>query len=146
MSVPISVGDQVTFRRRVLLSDILLYAGITGDFSPNHVDKRSALGTDVGRIAHGTLIMGLMSTASSLLHESHGRPTVSYGYDRVRFVRPVRVGDVITTRYTVEELDLARSRGFSNIACTNQEDAVVAVARHITQFLDPGGLTPRGAS
>ena len=62
----VAVGDEVTFSKTVAESDVYLFAGITGDLAPNHVDaeymKRSAYGR---RIAHGALLVGYMSTAST---------------------------------------------------------------------------------
>ncbi len=64
----VRVGDQVTFSKTVGESDVYLFAGITGDFAGNHVNeeymKRSSYGR---RIAHGALLVGFMSTASSMM-------------------------------------------------------------------------------
>ena len=58
------VGKSVTFSKTVSESDIYLFAGITGDFDPIHVDQEFARTTQYGqRIAHGALILGYMSTA-----------------------------------------------------------------------------------
>lgn len=130
--LPVAPGAIVTFQRRVLVSDVSLYAGITGDFSPNHVDEGSDVG---GRIAHGTLLIGLMSTASSLLHERHSCPTVSLGYDRVRFTRPVRIGTLVTIRYEVIAVDPVRRRSTAEVTCTDESGATVAVATHIAYYL-----------
>ena len=62
------VGDSVTFTKTVGESDVYLFAGITGDFAPNHVDRTYMARTRYGeRIAHGVLVLGYSSTASSLL-------------------------------------------------------------------------------
>jgi len=101
----IPVGTRVAFAKTVTESDIGLFAGITGDFSPNHVNAEYMAGTPYGRpIAHGVLTVGLMSTCSTKILELHrpGRPCVSLGYDRVRFLAPVFAGDTIRLRVTVE--------------------------------------------
>jgi acyl dehydratase len=83
-----SVGMKVTFSKTVSESDVYAFAGISGDFSPNHVDHEYRRRTRYGqRIAHGVLTMAFMSTCSSKLIEALGNPpTVSYGYERVRFI------------------------------------------------------------
>ena len=135
------VGTTVVFTKTVSESDVYLYAGITGDFAPNHVDeeymRESRYGT---RIAHGTLLMGFMSTVSARLRV--GR-TVSMGYDKVRFVEGVKFGDTITSRYTVESVDLARRRMTARVECMNQHRKVVAVATHIKAFVDSSLPWPR---
>ena len=60
------VGKTVTVRKTVSESDVYLFAGITGDLSPNHVDEEYMRKTRYGRrIAHGALAVGLMSHAST---------------------------------------------------------------------------------
>ena len=77
------------FRRRWGESDVYLFAGITGDLAPNHVNEVYMAGTAYGRrIAHGALLIGYMSTASTLVigqMPPAGETPVSLGYDRVRF-------------------------------------------------------------
>lgn len=128
------IGTTIVFTKTVSESDVYLYAGITGDFSPNHVDeeymRQGSYGT---RIAHGTLLMGFMSTASARLRI--GR-TVSLGYDKVRFLDGVRFGDTVTTRYTVDSVDLSTRRMTARVECLNQHKKVVAVATHIKAFVD----------
>jgi 3-hydroxybutyryl-CoA dehydratase len=60
---------------------------------------------------------------------------VSYGYDRIRFIKPVRVGDTITVTYEIASQDLESSRTFGTVTATNQHQDVVAVATHILKFL-----------
>ena len=69
----LSVGDQVRFSKTVSESDVYLFAGITGDLAPNHVDEEYMRATPYGRrIAHGALLIGFMSTASTMMVERHG--------------------------------------------------------------------------
>ena len=64
------VGLRASFRKTVSESDVYLFAGITGDFSPNHVDEEFMRGTQYGRrIAHGALLVGYMSRASTMIVE-----------------------------------------------------------------------------
>jgi 3-hydroxybutyryl-CoA dehydratase len=132
----VEIGDGVTFTKTVSESDVYLFAGITGDFSPNHVDaeymRRSPYGE---RIAHGVLSIALASTASTLMQARSGLPCVSYGYDRVRFIKPVLFGDTLTVTYTVQDRDDEHAKLFSDVAVTNQRGELCTVATHILKFL-----------
>ncbi|MEA2635780.1 MAG: 3-hydroxybutyryl-CoA dehydratase [Chloroflexota bacterium] len=141
-SLPLAPGDNVRFRKTVTETDVYLFAGITGDFSPDHIDAMSSVAKRGGRIVHGALLIGFMSTASARIHERHEVPNVSYGYDRVRFVKPVYFGDTVQVEYVVDEVDHATNRAFANVTCTNQRSEVVAVARHIVTFLLGDGDEP----
>ena len=56
---PLQLGERFAFHKTVSESDVYLFAGITGDFSPNHVDEAFMRGTRYGRrIAHWALIVG----------------------------------------------------------------------------------------
>jgi acyl dehydratase len=130
----VKVGTSLSFTKTVSESDVYLFAGITGDFSPNHVDAEYMRQGRYGeRIAHGALMVGFMSAASARMRV--GR-TVSLGYDRVRFVAPVRFGDTITTEYTISEIDLAKKRMYSQVTCTNQRGEIVASAINLRAFVD----------
>lgn len=130
-SVPI--GTASVFTKTVSESDVYLYAGITGDFSPNHIDEEYMKGGRYGRrVAHGTLLLGFMSAASASLYL--GR-TVSLGYDGVRFVKPVFFGDTIRTEYKIARYDMAKKRVFADVSCTNQRNETVAVAVNIRAYV-----------
>jgi len=125
----IAIGASATIVKTVSESDVYLYAGITGDFSPNHIDAQFMSKGHYGeRIAHGTLLLGFMSAASARLYL--GR-TVSQGYDRVRFIGPVRFGDTVTTEYKVDEIDRNKKRVYARVTCTNQRGELVCVARNM---------------
>lgn len=128
-----TVGMEFAFTKTVGEADVYGFAGISGDFSPNHVDSEYMSKTRYGqRIAHGVLTIAFMSTCSSKLIESLGNPpTVSYGYDRVRFIKPVFIGDTLTARYTVAEVDEEAQRSFSDVKVFNQNGELVTVATHI---------------
>lgn len=130
----VKVGTTLSFTKTVSESDVYMFAGITGDFSPNHVDAEYMRQGQYGeRIAHGALMVGLMSAASARMRV--GR-TVSLGYDRVRFVAAVRFGDTITTEYTISEIDPVKKRMYNQVTCTNQRGEVVASAIHLRSFVD----------
>ncbi|MBU1335933.1 MAG: dehydratase [Alphaproteobacteria bacterium] len=138
----LSVGQSVRFSKTVSESDVYLFAGITGDLAPVHVNaelmERSAYGQ---RIAHGALIVGFMSTLSSLMVEqaedshSKGETPVSLGYDRVRFIGPVFFGDTVTLTYTVTAVDAERRRTTADIEAKKQNGETVAVATHILKWV-----------
>jgi len=137
---PLQPGERVAFRKTVSESDVYLFAGITGDFSPNHVDEAFMRGTRYGRrIAHGALIVGYMSRASTMIAELAPRDgplfPVSLGYDRIRLLAPVFIGDTISVAYEVAAYDAARSRSIGNVNVTTETGATVAVAVHVMKWL-----------
>ena len=132
----IPIGHRVQFSKTVGESDIYLFAGITGDFDPNHVDEEYCKTTPFGhRIAHGALIVGYMSTASTLITQGFGRPLVSLGYDRIRFTKPVFIGDTITISYEISQVDVERDRTIAAVEAKNQHGETVAVAVHVQKIL-----------
>ena len=133
----VPVGKRTRFSKTVSESDVYLFAGITGDLDPNHVDEEYASKTSLGgRVAHGALILGYTSAASTRILEDFERPMVSVGYDRVRFVKPVRLGDTITIEYVIASVVAERDRIVSKIEATNQRGELVLVADHIMQLVD----------
>ncbi len=138
----IEIGQCFTFAKTVGETDVVLFAGITGDFSDTHINdqymkERSNLG---GRIAHGALIVGYMSTVStiSIAHVIH-KPglddfPVSAGYDRIRFLKPVMLGDTVTVHYTVQSIDRERGRSVAKVEAINQRGETVAVSEHIMRW------------
>lgn len=136
-----AVGAEVTCSKTVSESDVYLFAGITGDFSPNHLDEAAMAKTEYGgRIAHGALLVGYMSRASTLIGDrcpalmAEHYP-VSLGYDRIRFLAAVRIGDTITIRYRMENADAEKMRTIAAITLHNQSDVCCAVATHIMRWL-----------
>lgn len=123
-----------TFGRTITEADIVLHAGQTGDFFPHHMDKEWCAAQDFKqRIAHGTLIfsVGIGLTASSINPRA-----MSYGYDRMRFVRPVFIDDTIKTKATISEKrnhPKKSTHGYVHeaIEITNQSNEVVLVCDHL---------------
>jgi 3-hydroxybutyryl-CoA dehydratase len=134
----LSVGDSFTFSKTVSESDVYLFAGITGDLSPNHVNEQEMSKTRYrGRIAHGALLVGYMSACSTMATANargNEETPVSLGYDRVRFLQAVRLGDTITVNYRVSSVDTARRRSTATVEIVNQHNALVAVATHILKW------------
>ena len=136
----VAVGDRVSFSKTVAESDVYLFAGITGDLSPNHVDEEFMKQTRYGRrIAHGALLIGFMSTASTRMCEQSAdagdETPVSLGYDRIRFLGPVFIGDTIRVDYVIREIDTERRRSRSAISVTNQDGLLVAAGEHVLKWV-----------
>ena len=133
----IPVGLHTRFSKTVSESDVYLFAGITGDLDPNHVDEEYCRKTSLGhRVAHGALIVGYTSAASTRILQDFERPMVSVGYDRIRFLKPVYLGDTITIDYEITAIERERERTLAKIEIKNQRDELVAVATHIMQLVD----------
>ena len=137
----VKIGETVTFSKTVGESDVYMFAGITGDFAPVHVNEAYMQNSAYGRrIAHGVLIMGFMSTASSLIVQdkaaaSPGEVPVSLGYNKIRFLKPVFINDTVTVTYRIVETDTERRRSKSEVRVTNQNDELVCIAEHILKWV-----------
>ena len=141
----VKVGDETSFAKTVGESDIYQFAGITGDFAAPHVNEEFMKGSQYGRrVAHGTLLVGFMSTASAMLagrviERVPNLTPMSLGYDRVRFTAPIYIGDTIRVTYAIQEVDIDRQRSRGDLTATNQHGEVVGVAQHIMKWLtNPG--------
>jgi len=113
------VGDSAEFSKTVSESDIYLYAGVTGDFNPAHVNEAYAEKTFFKkRIAHGMLVAGFVSTV--LANKLPGPGTI-YIRQELDFLAPVHFGDTITARAEVIEIDVDRNRVKFKTTCMNQQ-------------------------
>lgn len=130
-----SLGEtRETFGRTVTEGDIVAHAGQTGDFFPHHMDAEWCATQDFKRrIAHGTLIfsIGVGMTATDINPRA-----VSTGYDRLRFVRPVFIGDTIRSKATIKEKKdhprrLRHGIVVELLEVLNQTSETVLVAEHI---------------
>lgn len=87
--------------RTITETDIVMHAGQTGDFYPHHMDAEWCKTQEFGaRVAHGTLIL---SVAVGMLAGEINVAAFSYGYDKVRFIAPVFIGDTITSTAIIAE-------------------------------------------
>lgn len=130
------VGEHAEFSKTITETDLVLFAGLTGDFDPVHVNEHYARATAFGRrILHGGLIMGLLSTTASMMSQrsiargASGVP-VSLGYDKIRFLAPAFPGDTLTARYTVEQIDAAARRSRSKVEVVRTESGELCLAGH----------------
>ena len=98
----LAVGQAALFTKTVTDADIVLFAGISGDTNPVHLDQTYAEGTMFkGRIAHGMLTAAFISTVLGTRLPGPGAIYLSQG---LRFKAPVRVGDTVTARVVVTEI------------------------------------------
>ena len=120
----LAVGQSARFSKTVTESDVYLFAGITGDFNPAHVDEEYARGTYFEtRIAHGMLTASFISTIIGTMLPGPGS---IYMGQEVRFLAPVKIGDTITAVAEVEEILSEKKRVRLKTYCTNQNgDTVV---------------------
>jgi 3-hydroxybutyryl-CoA dehydratase len=119
----IKVGDTAQSAKTVSESDIYLYAGITGDFNPAHVNEEYACNTFFNtRIAHGMLTAGFISAV--IANRLPGPGTI-YMKQELTFLAPVKIGDTITARVEVIEIMYEKNRVRLRTTCTNQEGTVV---------------------
>jgi acyl dehydratase len=133
----VQIGLKTRVTKTVSESDVYVFAGITGDFDPNHVDEEYCRKTSLGhRVAHGALIVGYTSAASTRILQDFDRPMVSVGYDRIRFLKPVYFGDTITIDYEITGIEREKERTVAKIEVKNQRDELVAVATHIMQLVN----------
>ncbi|GAA5625687.1 MULTISPECIES: MaoC/PaaZ C-terminal domain-containing protein [Brucella] len=127
-------AQRITYGRTITETDFVVHAGHTGDFFPHHMDAEFAKTLPGGqRIAHGTMIFAIgVGLTATLINPV----AFSYGYDRLRFVRPVHIGDTIRTRVTIsaKEDDPKRAnmgRVTERCEVLNQRDEVVLACDHI---------------
>ena len=119
----LQVGETAAFAKTVTETDVYLYAGVSGDFNPAHVNEVYASNTFFkGRIAHGMLSAGFIS--ATLANQLPGPGTIYLKQD-LSFRAPVRIGDTITGQVEVLELQVEKNRVRMKTTCTNQEGTVV---------------------
>ncbi|MBS1881030.1 MAG: MaoC family dehydratase [Actinobacteria bacterium] len=133
-SLPIdqlAVGDAAESRKTVSETDVYLFAGISGDFNPVHVDAEYARTTPFGaRVAHGPLTLSLC--AGLLGTELPGLGTVALS-NQIEYLAPVLIGDTITVRVEVAALDPDRNRATMAVTWTNQDGTEVAVGSMVVK-------------
>ncbi len=122
-----------TLGRTITETDVVVHAGQTGDFYPHHMDAEWCKMQPFGqRIAHGTLIF---SVAVGMTAGDVNPEAFSYGYDRLRFVRPVFIGDTIHVRVSIKEKRDSKSPAHGLVVelceVRNQRDETVLVCEHL---------------
>ncbi len=119
----LQVGQTAEFSKTVTESDVTLFAGITGDFNPAHVDEvRASASRFGGRIAHGMLSAGFISACIAMRLPG---PGAIYLSQTLKFTRPVRIGDTVTARVEVLEWNEGKRRARLLTTCRNQRGELV---------------------
>ena len=119
----LKIGDVAEFSKTVSESDIYLYAGVTGDFNPTHINEDYAKQTFFKtRIAHGMLSAGFVSTVIG--NKLPGTGTI-YVTQSLEFLAPVRIGDTITANVEVIDIMHEKNRARLKTTCFNQEGTQV---------------------
>jgi 3-hydroxybutyryl-CoA dehydratase len=119
----LKINDFAEFTKTVSESDIYLYAGVTGDLNPAHINEVYAQQTFFKtRIAHGMLVAGFIST---VLGTRLPGPGTVFVRQELNFLAPVRIGDTITTRAQVSEILAEKKQVRLKVSCTNQDGKVV---------------------
>ena len=129
-----TIGDKrITLGRTITETDFVVHAGHTGDFFPHHMDAEWCKTQPFGqRIAHGTMIfsIGIGLTASEINPEAFSR-----GYDALRFVKPVHIGDTIHSEVTISSKSDAKKPEYGSVTehveVINQKGEVVLDCDHL---------------
>lgn len=122
-----------TLGRTITETDIVVHAGQTGDFFPHHMDAEWCKTQDFKeRIAHGTLIF---SIAVGMTARRINTLAFTYGYERLRFVKPVFIGDTLRVRVTINEKRAHKKPGHGIVSegleVLNQRNEIVMVCEHL---------------
>jgi 3-hydroxybutyryl-CoA dehydratase len=119
----IKIGDSAEFAKTISEADIYLFAGVTGDLNPFHVNEEYSRKTFFkGRIAHGMLLAGFISAVVGCKLPG---PGAIYVKQELNFMAPARIGDTITARATVIEVITEKNRVVLQTTCTNQNNEIV---------------------
>ncbi len=119
----LAIGDQESLSKTISESDIYLFAGVTGDLNPAHIDREYAKKTFFKqRIAHGMLMGGLISAVIAMRLPGPGS---IYREQQLKFLAPVHIGDTITSQVTVKSLDTEKNKIELQTCCFNQDEVMV---------------------
>lgn len=119
----LKIEDWDEFTKTISESDIYLFAGITGDLNPAHINEEHGKNTFFkGRIAHGMLMGGFIS---SVIGMKMPGPGSIYREQRLKFLAPVRIGDTITARVEIQEINTEKNKISLRTTCVNQDGTIV---------------------
>lgn len=122
-----------TFGRTITETDIVLHANQTGDFFPHHMDAEWCKTQPFGqRIAHGTLVFSIsIGLTATVINER----AITYGYERLRFIQPVFIGDTVKVNITVREKNEYKKPRYGlvteMIETYNQHKQIVMICEHL---------------
>jgi 3-hydroxybutyryl-CoA dehydratase len=126
-----AVGEAVTFSKTITEADILLFAAVSGDTYPLHVDAEYAKASRFGqRVAHGMLSASLLSTVAGLML---GTPGGLYVEQTLAFRRPVFIGDTLTARAELVAIDAGKRRLNCATTIVNQHGKTVIDGKAVLQ-------------
>lgn len=119
----LTIGQKSSFTKTVTETDVYLFAGISGDINPAHINEEYARNTFFKRrIAHGILSGALISAVIGV--QLPGPGTI-YASQSLTFLAPVYFGDTITSTVEVKEIIKEKNRAVLTTLCTNQDGIVV---------------------
>ncbi len=119
----LTVGMTARYARTVTEADLVLFAGLSGDSNPGHMNEVYALATPFkGRIVHGMLSASFLSTAIATKLPGPGSIYVS---QNLKFRAPVRIGDTVEARVTVAEIVPGKNRVILKTTCSVGETVVI---------------------
>lgn len=119
----LKIGDFEEFSKTISESDIYMFAGISGDMNPAHIDEPYAAKTFFkGRIAHGILVGSFISTVIGMKIPGPGTIYLEQHY---KFLAPVRIGDTITAKVEVVEIKSEKNKVTLQTRCFNQNGVMV---------------------
>jgi len=119
----LSIGMSAAVSRTVSEADILMFAGVSGDTNPVHLDEEFAASTMFGgRIAHGMLSAGLISAVFGTRLPG---PGCIYLAQSLKFKAPVKIGQTVVARVTVKELKQEKRRVVFSTVCTCGDTVVL---------------------
>lgn len=125
----LKIGDKASFSKTITETDIVNYAGITGDFNPAHINDSYAKDTIFGgRIAHGMLSTGLIS---AVLGTQLPGPGAIYVSQELKFTAPVKINDTITAEVEVTRKDVEKNRVTLKTLCINQNNKKVIIGEAV---------------
>lgn len=129
----IQVGQRASMRRTITEADVVLFAAISGDQNPVHIDELAARESRFGRrIAHGMLAAGLISAVLGMRLPG---PGTIYLTQSLNFRKPIYINDTVTT--TVEVLSIRADKPIATLATTvTNQDGVVVVDGESLVFCD----------
>jgi acyl dehydratase len=122
-----------TIGRTITETDIVLHAGQTGDFFPHHMNEEWCKTQPFKkRIAHGTLIF---SVAIGMTADVINEVAMTYGYERLRFTKPVFIGDTIRVKVSICERKDHKKPGYGLVSelveVFNQNNELVMICEHL---------------
>lgn len=125
----LEVGQKAIYTKTLTETDVYLFAGISGDINPAHVNDEYAKSTPFkGRIAHGILTASLISAVIGMQLPGPGTIYVSQS---LKFLAPVHFGDTITATVEIIDIFSEKNRVSLKTYCKNQDGIMVLVGEAI---------------